>query len=609
MATINAPATAPRIKGGSFLLEPRQPADVFTPEDFTDEHRQIAKTAIEFVNNEVVPAADEIEAKNFEVTRKLLRKTGELGLMSVDVPEAYGGLEMDKVTSAVIAESISKLGSFSVAFSAHVGIGTLPIVWYGTPAQKEKYLPKLSTGEWIAAYALSESSSGSDALNCRARATLSADGKHWVLNGEKMWISNSGFADLFTVFAKVDGEKFSAFLVERGTPGFAVGAEEHKLGIRGSSTCPLILSDCTIPVENLLGEIGKGHHIAFNILNIGRFKLAAAAVGGAKNSLNDAIGYAKERKAFGKSICEFGLIQEKPAECAAGIYAGESLVYRTIGMIDAALADVDTKAEGASKEIQKRIEEYAVECSILKVWGSEMLDMVVDHAVQIYGGYGYVEEYPAERAYRDSRINRIFEGTNEINRLIITGFLMKRAMAGTLPLMDAIKQIMDEVMSPPSPNFDDAEPDALSREAQILANAKKLALLAAGAASQKYMANLADQQEIMADLADILIEIYAIESALLRAGKMGHRTGVPRVHTGDLGNSNVGVLATQYYTAHAMTILEPAARRVLAAVAEGDMLRTQLAILRRLVRHEPADTIQIGRTLARQAIEAGKYPL
>src|SRR5271157_3730644 len=478
MAATNVPVMAKRVKGGSFLTEERDPQDVFTPEDLSEEHRQIAKTAIDFTQNEVLPAAAEIEAKNFVVTRGLLRKAGELGLMGVDVPEAYGGLEMDKVTSALIAESISKLASFSVAFSAHEGIGTLPIVWYGTEEQKRKYLPKLATGEWIGAYALSESSSASDAMNCRTRAVLAEDGKHYVLNGEKMWITNSGFADLFIVFAKSEGEKLSAFLIERNTPGFSIGAEEHKLGIRGSSTCPLILADCRVPVQNLLGEAGKGHHIAFNTLNIGRFKLGAACVGGARQVLQDAIQYAKERKAFGKTIAEFGLIQEKLAESAAGIYAGESLVYRTIGMIDAALADVDTHAPGASREIQERIEEYAVECSIVKVWVSEMLDMVVDHVLQIYAGYGYVEEYPAERAYRDSRINRIFEGTNEINRLIITGFLMKRAAAGQLPLLAAMRRVMDEVMAPAAAQEDREGP--LAAEHKLLANAKKLSLFAAG---------------------------------------------------------------------------------------------------------------------------------
>jgi butyryl-CoA dehydrogenase len=590
---------AKRVKGGSFLTEERDPQDVFTPEDLSEEHRQIAKTAIDFTQNEVMPAAAEIEAKNFEVTRGLLRKAGELGLMAVDIPEAYGGLEMDKVTSALIAESISKLASFSVAFSAHVGIGTLPIVWYGTEEQKQKYLPKLGTGEWIGAYALSESSSASDAMNCRTRAVLSPDGRHYILNGEKMWITNSGFADLFTVFAKVDGEKFSAFLIERHTPGFSIGSEEHKLGIRGSSTCPLILADCQVPVENLLGEVGKGHHIAFNILNIGRFKLGAACVGGARNSLQDGIGYAKERKAFGKAIAEFGLIQEKLAESAAGIYAGEAMVYRTIGMIDSALADVDTGAAGASREIQKRIEEYAVECSILKVWASEMLDMVVDHVLQIFAGYGYVEEYPAERAYRDSRINRIFEGTNEINRLIITGWLMKRAVAGQLPLLAAIKKLMDEVMAGPSAAAVREGP--LSAEYQLLANAKKLALFAAGAASQKYMMGLADQQEVMGALADCIMEVFALESCILRAEKLIAAKGE--------GAAKQAIAMTKYYAAKAAQTVELSSRKVIATVAEGDMLRTQMAILRRLSKHEPADTIALGRQIAKHVLAAGRYAL
>jgi butyryl-CoA dehydrogenase len=599
MATSNVQAMAKRVKGGSFLTEERDPQDVFTPEDLSEEHRQIAKTAIDFTQNEVMPAAAEIEAKNFAVTKGLLRKAGELGLMCVDIPEAYGGLEMDKVTSALIAESISKLASFSVAFSAHVGIGTLPIVWYGTEDQKRKYLPKLGTGEWIGAYALSESSSASDAMNCRTRAVLSPDGRHYILNGEKMWITNSGFADLFTVFAKVDGEKFSAFLIERNTPGFSVGSEEHKLGIRGSSTCPLILADCQVPVENLLGEVGKGHHIAFNILNIGRFKLGAACVGGARNSLNDAIGYAKERKAFGKAIAEFGLIQEKLAESATGIYAGEAMVYRAIGMIDAALADVDAGAAGAARDIQKRIEEYAVECSILKVWASEMLDTVVDHTLQIYAGYGYVEEYPAERAYRDSRINRIFEGTNEINRLIITGWLMKRAVAGQLPLLGAIKKLMDEVMAGPVAAEEREGP--LSAEHHLLANVKKMALFAAGAASQKYMMGLADEQEVMGALADCIMEVFALESCLLRAEKLIAAKGPAA--------AKQAVAMTRYYAAKAAQTVELSARKVISTVAEGDMLRTQMAILRRLAKHEPADTIALGRQIARHVLAAGRYAL
>ena len=604
MATTLAPS--PTVTGGSFLLNEADPASVFTPEDFSDEQQQIASTAAEFAANEVLPAADNIEAKHFDVTRGLLKKAGDLGLMAVDIPEEYGGLAMDKVTSAIIADRMSVLASFSVAFSAHVGIGTLPIVWYGTVEQKQKYLPRLASGEWIAAYALSEASSGSDAMNIRARAVR--DGDHYVLNGEKMWITNAGFADLFTVFAKIADPadpdpakaKMSAFLIERNTPGLTVGAEEHKLGIRGSSTCPLILNDCRIPAENLLGEAGKGHHIAFNILNIGRFKLGAACVGGSRTSLANAIHYAKERKAFGKSISEFGLIQQKISDSATRIYVGESMAYRTIGAIDSALAAIPEADAHNAREIQKRIEEYAVECSILKVWGSEMLDAIVDHTVQIYAGYGYVEEYPAERAYRDSRINRIFEGTNEINRLIITGFLMKRAMSGQLPLLAAIKQLMEELMSPPSLSGDEGADDPLARESQMLANAKKLALFASGSASQKYMNGLADQQEVMAALADIILEVYAFDSALARARKLAAAKSAHAALAADM---------TRLYAATAFHIIESAARQVIAAVAEGDMLRTQLVIYRRLVKHEPADTVALSRTIARAAIEKGRYPI
>ena len=584
------------IRGGSFLIEERSPDEIMTPEDFSEEQRQIARTASEFVRNEVLPATEEIEAKHFDVTRALLKKAGDLGLMAVDIPEEYGGLAMDKVTSAIVADHLSQLGSFSVAFSAHVGIGTLPIVWYGTDAQKQKFLPRLATGDCIGAYALSEATSGSDAMNIRARATLSADGTHYVLNGEKMWISNAGFADLFTVFVKVDGEKFTAFLIEKDTPGLSLGGEEHKLGIRGSSTCPLVLSDCKVPVENLLGEVGKGHHIAFNILNIGRFKLGAACVGAARTVLGYAIGYAKQRQAFGKPIAGFGLIQQKLADSAAQLFAVESMAYRTVGMIDDSVSALEGEN---SREIQKRIEEYAVECSILKVWGSEMLDAVVDHAVQIYGGYGYVEEYPVERAYRDSRINRIFEGTNEINRLIITGWLMKRAMAGQLPLLPAIKKLMDEVLEPPSFEEDaDHSADPLYAEAQMLAGAKKLALFTAGAASQKYMNALVDQQEVMADLADIIIQVYALESALLRARKLRTRS-LPLAKTAEA--------MVQLYAAKAMDIVELASRRIVAAVAEGDTLKVQLAIARRLARRVPEDVYARSRDISRHLVEYGVW--
>ena len=587
------------MKGGSFLTEDCDPQDVFTPEDLSEEQLQIAKTANEFAINEVLPATEEIEAKNFQVSKALLRKAGELGLMAVDVPEVYGGLEMDKMTSAVIAESISKLASFSTAFGAHAGIGTLPIVWYGTEAQKRKYLPKLATGEWIAAYALSESTSGSDALNCRTRAVLSEDGQFYRLNGEKMWITNAGFADVFTVFAKIDGEKFSAFIIERETPGLTIGPEEHKLGIRGSSTCPLILSDCRIPVCNLLGEPGKGHHIAFNVLNIGRLKLGAACLGGARHNLQHAIRYSKERKAFGKAIAEFGLIQEKVAYGAAGVFAGESLLYRTVGMIDAALASLDPHSEAAWREVPRRIEEYAVECSILKVWISEMLDAVADELVQIYAGYGYVEEYPAERAYRDSRINRIFEGTNEINRLIITGWLMKRAMSGKLPLLAAIKQIMDEITSP-APAIEDRE-GPLAAERKTLAQAKKLALLAAGSASQKYMQSLVDQQEVVGALADCIIEIYAMESCILRAEK--------RLASQGESAAQIAIAMARLYAAKAMQTVELSTRKIIGAVAEGDALRAQAAMLRRLAKHDPVDTIGLGRQVAQHILAEGCYAL
>ena len=595
MATAAVPKT--KIMGGSFLIEERALDEVFTPEDFNEQHQLIAQTTEDFATKEIVPAIDDIEAKKFDVTRGLLVKASELGITAVDVPEEYGGTEMDKVSSAIIADRIAKSGSFSVAFGAHVGIGTLPIVYFGTAEQKQKYLPKLATGELIGAYALSESSSGSDALNARTKAVLSPDGKHYLLNGEKMWISNAGFADVFIVFAKVDGEKFTAFIVERNFPGFSVGAEEHKMGIRGSSTCPLILNDCKVPVENMLGEIGKGHIIAFNILNIGRFKLGAGCVGGARNSLASAIGYAKQRKAFGKTIADFGMVREKIAEMNTQVYVGESAVYRTVGMMDAALGDIDKHASDASQQIRKAIEEYAVECSILKVWASEMLDYVVDETVQVYGGYGFVEEYPAERSYRDSRVNRIFEGTNEINRMITTGWLLKRAMSGQLPLMPKIKQVLDEVMAGPS--FGDGPEGPLAAERGIIANMKKVGLFVSGAASQKYMAGLADQQEVMGAMADMLIEGYMAESALLRTRKIVEQQGETA--------AALAIAMTQVYLSTAMDRVESAAKRVIAAVAEGDMLRTQMAILRRLVKYEPFNVIGLRQKIAAKVIDAGKY--
>jgi alkylation response protein AidB-like acyl-CoA dehydrogenase len=586
--------------GGSFLLETRAPEEVFTPEDLTEEHRQIAATAAQFAREEIAPATEALEAKEPGRLRAVMQKAAALGFTSVDIPEEYGGMGMDKTTSTLITDNISVLASFSTAFGAQIGIGTLPLVWYGTEEQKKKYLPKLATAEWIAAYCLSESTSGSDAMNIRTRATLSADGTHYLLNGEKMWITNCGIADLYTVFAKIDGEKFSTFLVERTFPGVTVGAEEHKLGIRGSSTCPLVLQDCKVPVGNLLGEAGKGHHIAFNVLNVGRFKLGVACVGGARHALAEMIRYARERKAFGKSIAEFGLIQRKIATSAARLFAAESMAYRTVGMIDAALAQVGASKAGDPREIQKRIEQYAVECSILKVYGSEMISYVADELVATMGGYGYVEEYPAERFYRDARINRIFEGTNEINRLIITGWLMKRAMSGELPLLGAIKKLMDEVMQPPSFDGGGDVGERLAHEAEVLAAVKKMSLFAAGVASQRFMTALQDQQEVMADLADMIAEVYALESALLRARKLGSSRKI----AADTAAAMTGLLADE-----ALTVAEPAAKRVLAASAEGDTLRTQLAILRRLAKSTPADAVGLSRAVAQQCIAAEKYPL
>jgi butyryl-CoA dehydrogenase len=591
------PVSRKKITGGSFLIEERQLDEVFTPEDFTDEHRQIAQTTDEFTLKEIAPVADKLEKKDWALTRELIKKASELGLTSVEIPEAYGGMDMDKVSAAIVADHIAKYGSFVVTFGAHSGIGTLPIVYFGTEEQKQKYLPRLASAELVGAYALSESSSGSDALNCRTKAVLSPDGKHYILNGEKMWITNASFADLFIVFAKVDGEKFTAFIVEKTFPGFAVGAEEHKMGIRGSSTCPLILNDCKVPVENVLGEIGKGHIIAFNILNFGRFKLGAGCVGGTRTALQDAIGYAKQRKAFGTTISQFGLIREMIADMAVDIWTGESAVYRTVGMMDVALGEIDKSSPDAAKEIRKAIEEYAVECSIIKVWGSEALDRGVDTTVQIYGGYGFVEEYPAERAYRDSRVNRIFEGTNEINRLIITGFLMKRAMSGQLPLMPAIKRLMDEVLGGPS--MSETPEGPLGAEKAIVINAKKIALFTAGAASQKYMQKLVDQQEIMGALADIITETYCMESAILRAEKLAQNSGER--------NAELAIAMTQVYVARAMETIEAGARKVVAAIAEGDMLRTQTAILRRLLKYEPINTIALREKIAARVIEQGKY--
>jgi alkylation response protein AidB-like acyl-CoA dehydrogenase len=583
------------VKGGSFLIEEKKPSEIFTPEDFSEEQRAIAKTTRDFIMGEVYPNRNEIENKNMDVLTSLLRKAGEIGLLSFDIPEKYEGLGLDKVCSMLVAENLAPGGgSFAVSHGGHTGIGTWPIIYFGTEAQKKHYLPKLATGELLAAYALTEPHSGSDALAAKTRAVLSEDGKYYTLNGTKMWITNAGFADVFITFAKVDGEKFSGFIVEKSFPGVSTGGEEHKMGIKGSSTRTLELNDAKIPVENLLGEIGKGHLIAFNVLNMGRFKLGAGCVGGAKAALKDAIAYANERHQFNKPISSFGAIKHKLAEMAIRCYAVESAVYRTAGLIDQALEGVDADDNAG---ILKGIEEFAIECSAMKVYGTEMLDFVVDEMVQVYGGYGYSEEYPAAVAYRDSRINRIFEGTNEINRMLIPGMLLKKAMKGELPIMAAAKQLMDELLSFPS--MDEDEDGVLAEEQKLVRNAKKVVLMVAGAAAQKYMQAISDQQELLMGVANIIMETYAMESALLRTLKY--------VAANSEEKADLRIEATRVFISDAMDRIEVTARPLLAAVAEGDMLRTQIAALKRFTRHTPHNTIQSRQRIANAMSESGKY--
>lgn len=583
------------VKGGSFLIDEKKPSEVFTPEDFSEEQRAIAKTTRDFIMGEVYPNRNEIENKNMDVLTSLLRKAGEIGLLSFDIPEKYEGLGLDKVCSMLVAENLAPGGgSFAVSHGGHTGIGTWPIIYFGSEAQKKHYLPKLATGELLAAYALTEPHSGSDALAAKTRAVLSEDGKYYTLNGTKMWITNAGFADVFITFAKVDGEKFSGFIVEKTFPGVSTGGEEHKMGIKGSSTRTLELNDAKIPVENLLGEIGKGHLIAFNVLNMGRFKLGAGCVGGAKAALKDAIAYANERHQFNKPISSFGAIKQKLAEMAIRCYAVESAVYRTAGLIDQALEGVDADDNAG---ILKGIEEFAIECSAMKVYGTEMLDFVVDEMVQVYGGYGYSEEYPAAVAYRDSRINRIFEGTNEINRLLIPGMLLKKAMKGELPIMAAAKQLMEELLSFPS--MDEDEDGVLAEEQKLVRNAKKVVLMVAGAAAQKYMQAISDQQELLMGVANIIMETYAMESALLRTLKY--------VAANSEEKADLRIEATRTFISDAMDRIEITARPLLAAVAEGDMLRTQIAALKRFTRHTAYNTIQSRQRIANAMIESGKY--
>ena len=491
-------------KGGSFLIEPTTPEQCYSPEDFTEEHRAIARTTEEFWTKEIAPNVDAIQHQEPGVAVSVLRKAGELGLIAVVLPEKYGGMEMDLTSAMLVDEGIAKDGSYAAWHGGQSGIGVLPLLLFGTEEQKQRYLPRLANAELVASYALSEPQAGSDALAARTRADLSPDGKHYMLNGQKMWITNGGAADLFTIFAKIGGEKFTAFLVERKFPGVSSGAEEKKMGIKGSSTTAIYLDNVPVPVENVLGEIGRGHIIAFDILNIGRLKLGAFACGGAKEVLRVSLNYAKERKAFGKSIAEFGLIQHKLAEMAIRIFATESATYRVVGLIQSQLEGFSWDQPDAARTELKAVEEFAAECSYIKIYASEMLDYVTDEAVQIHGGYGYHQDYVVERAYRDSRINRIFEGTNEINRLLATGMLLKRAQRGQLPLVDAVKKLQAEILSGPV-------------SASLVDNAKKTALFALGVAYQKYGAALEEQQEVTASITDIAMNAFVMESVELRA--------------------------------------------------------------------------------------------
>jgi alkylation response protein AidB-like acyl-CoA dehydrogenase len=585
-------------KGGRFLIEETDPATVFTPEDFSEEQKMFAKTAEDFVRNEVFTNIERTEVKEDGAMVELLRKAGELGLLMIDIPEKYGGLELDKATSMLVTEIISKSGAFATTFGGHTGIGTLPITLFGTEEQKQRYLPRLAEAQIVSAYALTEAGSGSDALAAKARADLSDDGTHYVLSGEKTFISNGAWADVFIVFAKINGTDFSCFIVERDFGGLGIGAEEKKMGIRGSSTVSIHLDDVKVPVENLLGEQGKGHKIAFNILNVGRFKLGVGCVGGAKLAFDDTVKYTNERYQFGRPISSFGMMKNKIADMASAIYVVESMSYRTAGLLDEILEPIDKNAGNASTQIMKGIEEYVTECSIMKVKGSEMLDYVVDEAVQMHGGYGYMEEYPVERYYRDSRIARIYEGTNEINRMLIPGMLIRKATKGDLPLLEAAKKLQGELLEMPS--FDEPEDGGLlAEEVKLIANVKKVALLTAGVAVQKYMTKLDEEQGVLGGIADIIMEAYGMESALLRTLKYAASKGETEADT--------LVKMTRLYVYETLGKVDLWAREVLAACSEGDELRTMLAALRRFVRYTPIDTLHLRLDVADYFIAKEKY--
>ncbi|MBI2246696.1 MAG: acyl-CoA dehydrogenase family protein [Armatimonadetes bacterium] len=579
------------VAGGSFLISETAPGEVFTPEDLNEEQRLVGQTVRDFVEREIVPNLDRLEEKDWTLTRDLLRKLGELGFLGINVPAAYGGAELDQVTSLVVAEELS-LGGFSVSYGTHIGIGIGPIAYFGTEAQKRKYLPKMVKGELIGAYALTEPTAGSDAMGIRTRAVLSPDRTHYLLSGTKQFISNAAFADVFNVFAKVDGDKHTCFIVERATAGFTVGDEEHKMGIRSSSTASLFLENAKVPVENVLGEIGQGHKVAFNILNVGRFKLAAGCVGAATHVIREAIGYAKERQQFGKPLAEFGLIKHKLAEMAIRTYVAESMVFRTGGLVEGTLQGL----HGDPAESMRALEEYAVECAINKVYGSEVLGFAVDENVQIYGGYGFMEEYPAARAYRDARINRLFEGTNEINRLLTTGMLLRRAQRGRLDLIPAAMAVAREITEP---SLSEPVDGPLAEERRLVNMVKKAALFTAGVAVQKYLDQIEHEQEVLAGIADLVIEAFAMESGLLRALRALQRDGAER--------AAIKIAIIRTYINDAIPRIDATARTVLAAVEQGDTLRAELAGLRRFLRYTPINTVAIRRKIADQLIAHGRY--
>src|SRR5580658_9412438 len=579
-------------KGGSFLIEPTTPEQFYSPEDFTQEHQAIARTTEEFWTKEIAPNVEAMQHQEPGVAVSVLRKAGELGLIGVLLPEKYGGMEMDLTSAMLVAEGVAKDGSYAAWHGGQTGIGALPLLLFGTEEQKQHYLPKLATAEMVAAYTLSEPQAGSDALAARTRADLSPDGKHYILNGQKMWITNGGAADLFTIFAKVGGEKFTAFLVERAFPGVSSGAEEHKMGIRGTSTTAVYLDNVAVPVENVLGEIGRGHVIAFNVLNIGRLKLGPASIGAAKNVLAICIKYAKQRKAFGSAIAEFGAIQHKLAEMAIRIFAAESMTWRVAGLIERQMQATSAERRQSSITEMQAVEEYAAECSMVKVFASEMLDYVVDEGVQIHGGYGFHQDYAVERAYRDSRINRLFEGTNEINRLVIMGMPLKRAARGQLPLLEAAHAVLNLGEEPGLSN----EERDLSEEDQLVRNAKKMFLLTLAVAHEKYGAQLEKQQEVIMNLSDIAMEVFAMESSLLRSKKLTSS-----------GKSGSALDICAVSLRDATVRIEGFSRTVLSACCEGDILRKHLATVRGYADHTPVNSIALRRQIAARLLSSERY--